>query len=834
MNPNANTTIPAGANMSTPGTTSFQDTTKVLQDVTRDHPVTKTFGPQPTEFMNIEDFLRKPDLVKQGEVSTTDAAGTLLYSDDIADILEGNSLWVQKIEGYNLVRATAVIRVVINPNAFQACRLLLHFLPFRKEFAAYSTAYESMHNANLCAMTQQHCVEIDASDAAVEMRIPYIAPTNFYNRTTGFCDWGAIYLRVLSPLVTGTGGETSFEYSVFVYFEDVELSAPIIKPESGSSKSVTAFKVPRTNLATSNVGSATAMYKNFSFDMDKGGIRLKAPGVEARLQVPSFLRKESEGSGPISSVLNKVHDVASAVGTVPFLAPAAAAVGSAARIGSSIAKLFGWSKPLATSGLQYIVDHPFKYQNNADGVAGADAFGLTPNALIEPVGGIFGSDFDEMSFEYLKKIPALVHTDTWSVNDVHGTSVYEMVVGVNTGMYGTTVQSTHTAAWVVYPPYAYVASVFDMWRGGIDVTVKFVKTAYHTGRLMATLYPNNDVGTTNVSSQYVYREIIDISNTNEITLRIPYLHNTHYLPNDANTFDVMNSLGTLKFTVLNELRAPETCSSTVQMLFYLSAAPDFEVAFPTGHYKTPFNPIVLESGVRSIFEDAMPGKTIGSAANEPLNEKYNDTSIGDRFVSLKQLYNCARKFRANLANPSTNAITIYPWSFGTAEIKADNNLNTGGLWGDYISFFAPLYALHRGGIRLMNSDIGNSSNSFNVWIPSSSAQVISNDSLSADVNWNITPLVSGLKNGRITQFRAQAAGAMDIICPYFGKTPTRLNYLQTGAKTTVPVTEDRGVYCLNVTGGFLTDGKFMRSGADDFHTGYFVGCVPLLASYTDT
>jgi hypothetical protein len=86
--------------------------------------------------------------------------------------------------------------------------------------------WTAAHNAGLTQKTQHPNVEIDCNDSSGVIKIPYVTPSSWYDVNQAIYDWGTVYLDVLSPLNTGSGGETNVEYTVFLHFENFELDAP--------------------------------------------------------------------------------------------------------------------------------------------------------------------------------------------------------------------------------------------------------------------------------------------------------------------------------------------------------------------------------------------------------------------------------------------------------------------------------------------------------------------------------------------------------------------------------------------------------------------------------
>jgi len=148
---------------------------------------------------------------------------------------------------------------------------------------------------------------------------------------------------------------------------------------------------------------------------------------------------------------------------------------------------------------------------------------------------------------------------------------------------------------------------------------------------MITWTPDNvaiTAPTTTGNSMLALRHIVDIRDGTEIELLLPYLVGTNYSITDSFSSS-SNCSGQLDITVLNELRAPETCSTAMDILIYYSGGPDFEFAAPGRNNVYPFMPQMadLDCGV------------IGGDKKLVQNTTNAEQSIGELFSSVKQILN---------------------------------------------------------------------------------------------------------------------------------------------------------------------------------------------------
>jgi len=374
-----------------------------------------------------------------------------------------------------------------------------------------------------------------------------------------------------------------------------------------------------------------------------------------------------------------------------------------------------------------------------------------------------------------------------------------------------------------------LARNFQLFRGGYEITLKFVKTMMHTGRLSITFEPA-DHSTTLAQAPYVLREIIDLSTVSEITLKIPYLHNTDYLSTGAGAIDSYTDvgLGRLRMHVLTQLRGPETCASEVQIWFYARPDDDFELAVPIPDNTVVFSP---ESSLSSVLPDTLVEKGIGNAGDAVLSLDAHMSSVHDPLVSIKQLLVSSRIVYTTSTAISTASGYINPSAMAVAKGQNASTylLPANNLIGDYIGYLSSAYAFCRGGYRITN--IGVATSSTNVMtLRNNTMDTNAHGTAPTDYSINSSTFTLGTTKGRgIAAVQVTTGGAMDVIVPHFGCTPIRMvrfqsdpaPYPMTTGATLPDMFKSRLVYSGSMNNAFL------RAGADDYALGYFIGFPPM-------
>lgn len=749
------------------------------------HPIlTDNFS---VEMMSIKDFLEKPQRVGTYTWSTTQLANANLASGYVETILMGNTYWANKLEGFNLLRGTVCFRVELSCNPFQQGKLLFHFIPNEAEISANDLSFAAMHNLSLDMKRQHPCVEIDARESVGAFEMPYVSPYNWYSKKTGTGTWGKFQLDVLSSLATGTGGDTSVDVTIYMYFRDFECAAPMV-PQSG--------KGPKSK------------FKGKTWHRDTASKEL-----------------EAMKSGTISSALKVGSQVSTALGAIPMLAPVAQPAAWVLDIASGVASSLGWSKPVdnippTIASLQYQ-----RYGATSDGVNSAMPLALRSDNKISVTDKMTVYDGDEMSFSFLKKVSTVLSEHTWSETQISGTSLYTKQVYPG-NLYNQYVKSAGATSvyYNVGSPTYYLSNYFKLWRGSIMLTVKIVKTDYHTGRLQLTWTPSTTTtAAPNLATgQLALREIIDISEGNEFTFCLPYYLNSHYVGRDI-------ASGSVDIVVLNELRGPETASSTVSLLMYYSGGDDLEFQMPCYDAASPYK---LIFSPQTGGDDVITNSTPGDCCINMLDTRFASDVNGEMFTSVKQILS------RNTFVPTTNRsgfaadnVIMWPWVQGVLSLAPAGTMTVPNIGGDAYSAIAAMYVYFRGSVNLTyHAGSGSTfSNTLVVTDPMFDNYNCFTAGKSTLGNYSNSPWYTGTSNTGFGGYAiAQAGfGMSSVAVPYHGRTKCSFSMRCTNSNNipTDPTQPLTSVNTISVGAGAVV--APFRSFGDEFQLSYFIGAPPV-------
>jgi len=645
---NDNRSITYECHMDAPVSIEQAVTTEFVDDGVQESTIFPTVSPFDNYGVNsedIKDFMAKPHLVKQCTWSTSQTYGTALCSENIEAYLGGSNIsgdapvveWTNKLQGFSLCRGTAVLKMVLNATPFQQGKLILHFFPNYEERELVSIP---MYHNSLVQTVQKPSVILDCRESSATLEIPYVSSYNWFNIIKGDFGWGAYTVSVLSPLAAGTSAPTTADVSIYLSFKDFELAAPIC--------------------------------------------------AQSNRIISSVVSKEAEAvstGGNVSRGLRAAKLAADALSSIPSLSAVMKPVSWAADISAGVASWFGFAKPTENTVPTYVVHKHNRYQSVSDGVDTSVNLTLRSDNTLAGTDEATCRGIDEMSFEFLKKIPFYgvpgnntLQTITWPVATMTNVSLFPSPCTVGPSYMqkiGTQNSSGHIATFNIGSPVYYLTPFLKSWRGSFKVKLMFVKTQFHTGRLQITFTPTTSTGITlptTATSILSLREIIDIRFCDEVELTLPYLIEQHYLECDTVSPGAQTYSGILDIRVLNELRAPETCAQSIDIVMFWTAGDDFE-----------FNNIINTGTYRPVYQshsNSLISNVIGDAFVPPISTRHAELTHGEMFRSIKQILMQYHNVVNNATVPSTP--TIYPWFVSTVGMDSTGNLH-GTCGGDPFS-----------------------------------------------------------------------------------------------------------------------------------------------------
>lgn len=592
---------------------------------------------------SIINFLAKPIVLRSGNFSTTDTYSLFVFDDlpfRAFQVAQGE-LWAKKLAGYFGARFTMRLKLVVNANRFQQGRYMMGWVPFAGAAPTVSSLkqalFNSSHMGSIVQRTTVDHVELDLNkDTTAELAIPFQSVYNFWGLNdvvSGVSTNSLGYLSIYpyAPLVA-VSGSTTASYTVYISLEDVEL-----------------------------IGAAAAQ----SGLPDREVVN-KANGVL---------------SGPLRAVSRGFKEFEK----IPLLSTYAAPITWVTDRLSRTAALFGFSKPTQGDSLTKFTPLSAAAHSQVDGDSDARSLAFISRPGVSSIVGLSGTDYDEMDFSFIVRKYAWFDTKTWTTAAAVGNLFTEVVSPYKALPLGG---ATH------FQPVAFVAEMFRGWRGSLKFRLKFVKTEFHSGRLSIQFYPTTTTTQYTGGPQYVHRWIVDIRDTNEVEVIVPYI-SRHAFCNAS----MANGIGTLSIDVVDPLVAPATVSDTVTILLEIAGGDDFEVAMPKAFNYTPTS-FSAQSGMPNT--NRIMSGTIGGSAVKADPIVASSTAIGDKVSNYRALLKRFTQIR-----PSVTALTnTLLMNSPSVSILADalpivaQTTPVNYYHADMLTNIASCYAIWRGGVRL--------------------------------------------------------------------------------------------------------------------------------------
>ncbi len=489
----------------------------------------------------LETFLARPVTISSFDWTTTDAVGVLTT-------LQPWFAWMNqipvasKLNNYAFFRGKLHVKVLINGTPFQYGALRVSYEPLDGLIPSKIRTNPTSSEPLRVPHSQTPGFYIDpAKNMGGEMELPFFYHKNWLDitRTVDVQNMGKLSFVVYAPLnIALSTASTTISVRVMAWAEGVELMGPTSK------------------LA---------------------------------------LQSDEYGTGAISAPASAVSAAAGMLTKIPVIGPFARATQIGASAVSKIASIFGFTNPPNISDVNPI------YQMSAPHLATSDIsvpyqkLTLDPKTelSIDPAPFALPRE-DELSINYLKKKESFFGDANWSTAASVDTALFSVRINPNLRNVATLTNVTTKGYRYYDTPLAYMANMFQNWRGTIKIRIKAVATKYHKGRIKIQWDPVNNISTTNAGTNVVYTHIMDLGATDDVTIEVPYHQATAWLSastaaGDSNYVSQNLSLaprlgqdnGMLTVRVYNVLEAPST--STIKLLFYVSAGDDFEFSNPSSN-----------------------------------------------------------------------------------------------------------------------------------------------------------------------------------------------------------------------------------------------------------
>lgn len=461
-----------------------------------------------------------------------------------------------KLRNYAYLRGNLHVRISISANQFMGGRVLVSYQPY----ATLNTALTYISNAVAISPSfkpllinylsqAEGSVVIDVRDnTPVEIICPFIStkPMNrLFNKTNiamalpfpDFEDSGDLYIYTMDLNEFGYDATNTLPYvQVYAWMEEVELGTDtgtqmVIPTEAGSAKGKVRKKKPE--MKTQKVSSKTKA-------TSKSSVATKEPS-------PTVDERET---GPVEMISSGILEVATAVEKVSWLAPFATPVKIAAGAVSSIASLFGWSRPIIKTVPGYV--KPLAIHNTSHGIGGSIAQKLVLDPLQELTvdASAVAIQYDQMIISSMADRTSYLTNFGWTPEDVPLTeelwacSVHPNLVTSAINKLERIIQPT-AMSFAVQP--------FEFWRADIVFRFDIVTNSFVKGKIAIVYEPNvyqfGLITTSAIELNKQFIRVIDLQETQTFEVKVNWASHRPWLRNvpAASAYALISGVGTPVF-----------------------------------------------------------------------------------------------------------------------------------------------------------------------------------------------------------------------------------------------------------------------------------------------
>jgi len=310
------------------------------------------------------------------------------------------------------------------------------------------------------------------------------------------------------------------------------------------------------------------------------------------------------------------------------------------------------------------------------------------------------------------------------------------------------------------------------------------------------------------------KRIIDVRETNEVTITFPYIQTKSYL-------STTKTMGRMTINVLDQLRAPTTVSSNVQIIVEIAGGPDFEVFNPQSIFLLPYIPTSTQSNWDP------PGckeeSTVVGGAVINVSDDYARVCVGEKLISVRQFCKWWGWCKTDPAVAGSSSVSMSPFINPSCIADVSGTPAQGKNLADWISILSHGFAYSRGSVIISGYN-GNATATGNNYLISLTPTVDTDNldflayTLAGSYDYRGKPF----NNWNYTH-----TGFYSFNCPAWSKTLSRatadlyeIANAQIRTFSTLP--DYRVGITSDVSGVWVTH----RSAGEDFTLGGFVGFGP--------
>jgi hypothetical protein len=419
-----------------------------------------------------------------------------------------------KLANYAYLRCNLKIKVMINASPFYYGLTAAIYTPLPNTQSAPISA-----NNPLVPLSQRPLIWLYPQESrGGTITAPFIYPQTWLelDNLVNLYNMGSLDLTTYVDLANANSVVgTDCDIIVYAWAEDVYLCGPTNTDilQSSKKKNPGGSAMPVTaSLSASDISTQ------------------RDTTSKPTTSVPSSAQVYKGTGGSISTPLSKassfLDNVAPLVGAVSAPAGAAAqGVSVALRGAASVAQAFGHTDNPIIRDVEPFKNLPFHGFSSSEISEPRDKLTFDPkHSLSKAAGCADVLTRSDTSIEALCARESYLTQFTWSSTAAFNDLIFSLSVNPNLIAVGGT-GATRTVDMV---PMAWIGRCFNYWRGDIVVRLRFICTQYHRGRVRITWDPIDDIDTASDTTASNYNRIVDISEDQDVYVKIPYLRQTAF------------------------------------------------------------------------------------------------------------------------------------------------------------------------------------------------------------------------------------------------------------------------------------------------------------------
>lgn len=395
-------------------------------------------------------------------------------------------------------------------------------------------------------------------------------------------------------------------------------------------------------------------------------VKLTGNTLAVALQSQDTDDEYNDHNGVVSKPASAIAKAMGMLSDVPVIGPYATSASMIAGKIGTVASWFGFTNTPNINASEPFMGKPMHAFASPEISRPSNKLTIDPKNELTIDSRACGMDGeDHMMISNVIQREAFVFQTEWDSTATPNTQIFAIRVNPTIA----NVVSSVNEDIVQMTPLSLVSQMFKFWRGDIIYRFQFIASKYHRGRVRLTWDPVSTPTSTPTTSTTSYTKIIDISETPNFEIRIPYQQETAYkrIPPVADVLPIFiendfpllvgpGDNGVLNLRVFTELTSP-VANAAALVNVSVRAADNFEFSAPDDVPKDIF-----------VYPVQSQDVEICSTKPETFFDVVDDSNRnlvyqGEHITSLRQI------LRRSTISRIANQFTTSPVSYAKLQFK---------------------------------------------------------------------------------------------------------------------------------------------------------------------